>query len=386
MEHSAGSIDAPRRSRADGGTSLRRLRLVAALDLGESLRRPLFLIFAALMAWNGWLMSRGDWIFRSNSTSLGGQKAWVDSEFQIAYVFALITWFMVSFFVAVAAGMPLIRDAEHKVGELLHATPLRPGEYVWGKLLAAFLACLAAVAVLPLAVGVFSHFLQDVANPDMYGPFVLLNYVRPFLVFLVPAVLFAAGMAFAIGAFTGRPILVFLFPIGAFLLCENLFWRWRPPDLNPAVDAFLRAIDPSGFRWLRQTWLTVDRGLAVYNDQPVGYSTSVPALPPGVRAGGAPPGGPGAAPIGRGAPPVAAGPPYNGSCRAGSSGGLVPPVDPRDAVAPAGLPRGRLVRAPLRAPGAAGRSRASTSSSRRSCSSFSSSTARPMDTSSALSC
>lgn len=272
MERSVESIDALRRSRPVGGLS--RLRLVAALDLGESLRRPLFLIFAVMMGWNGWLMAEGEWIFRSNSTSLGGQKAFVDSEFQIAYVFALITYFMVSFFVAVAAGMPLIRDAEHKVGELLHATPLRPGEYVWGKFLASFLACLAAVAVLPFATGVFSHLLPDAGNPDMYGPFVLLNYVRPFLVFLVPAVLFAAGMAFAIGAFTGRPILVFLFPIGAFLLCENFFWRWRPPDLDPAVDAFLCTIDPSGFRWLRQTWLTVDRGLAVYNHQPVGYSAS----------------------------------------------------------------------------------------------------------------
>lgn len=272
MEHSLASSDARGLSREGEGTSLRRLRLVAGLDLSESLRRPLFLLFAVFMAWNGWLMSQGAWIFRSNSTSLGGQKALVDSEFQMAYIFALISYFMVAFFVVVAAGMPLIRDAEQKVGELLHSTPLKPGEYVWGKFLAAFLSSLAAVAVLPLTTGVLSHFLPDAGNPDMYGPFILLNYVRPFFVFLVPAVLFAAGVAFAIGAFTGRPILVFLFPILAFLVCENFFWRWWPPDLEPAMSAFLRLIDPSGFRWLRETWLTVDRGLAVYNQQPVGYS------------------------------------------------------------------------------------------------------------------
>src|SRR5215207_6691441 len=205
MERSLASSDARGLSREGEGTSLRRLRLVAGLDLSESLRRPLFLLFAVFMLWNGWLMSQGAWIFRANSTSLGGQKALVDSEFQMAYVFALISYFMVSFFVAVAAGMPLIRDAEQKVGELLHSTPLKPGEYVWGKFLAAFLSSLAAVAMLPLVTGVLSHFLPDAGNPDMYGPFVLLNYVRPFLLFLVPAMLFAAGAAFAIGAFTGRP-------------------------------------------------------------------------------------------------------------------------------------------------------------------------------------
>lgn len=126
--------------------------------------------------------------------------------------------------------------------------------------------------MLPLVTGVLSHFFPDAGNPEMYGPFVLLNYARPFLIFLVPAVLFAAGLAFAIGAFTGRPILIFLFPILAFLVCESFFWRWWPPDLDPGTSAFLRLIDPSGFRWFRQTWLSVDRGLAVYNHQPVGYS------------------------------------------------------------------------------------------------------------------
>ena len=274
MDHSLASTGTRRTSPGSEGPSLRRLVLVAGLDLRESLRRPLFLLFAALLVWNGWLMSRGIWIFRSNSTSLGGQKAWVDSEFQVAYVFALISFMIVAFFVAVAAGMPLIRDAEHRVGDLLRSTPLRPGEYVWGKFLAAALGCLLAVAVLPVATGVFSHLLPDPGSPDIYGPFSLLNYARPFLLFLVPGVLFTAGVAFALGSFTGRPILVFLFPVGAFLLCQNIFWRWLSPDIDPALDAFLRAVDPSGFRWLRQTWLTVDRGLEVYNTQPVGYSAS----------------------------------------------------------------------------------------------------------------
>src|SRR5918992_4737254 len=121
---------------ADPGFSLRRLGLVAGLDLRDSLRRPLLLLFAVLMAMNGSCMSRGNWVFQSIDTSLGGTKAWVDSEFQTSYVYALISFFMVSFFVAVAAGMPLIRDREHGVTDLLHSTPLRPGEYVWGKFLA----------------------------------------------------------------------------------------------------------------------------------------------------------------------------------------------------------------------------------------------------------
>ena len=273
METSFSSqVEAGRRRRpAEQGFSLRRLGLVAGFDLQESLRRPLFLIFAALMVWNGWMMSRGSWIFRSIDTSLGGNKAWVDSEYQTAYVYALITYFMLSFFVAVAAGMPLIRDREYQVGDLLHSTPLRPGEYVWGKFLAALLACLAGVLVLPASTALLSHLMPDAGFPEIYGPFHPLSYLRPLLVFVVPAVLFTAGVTFALGRWTGRPILVFLFPVILFLLHQSFLWGTYPPRISPGLSEVLRYADPSGFRWLKESWLFVDRGIAFYNTRPVAY-------------------------------------------------------------------------------------------------------------------
>ncbi|MFY9820202.1 MAG: M1 family aminopeptidase [Thermoanaerobaculia bacterium] len=272
MDHSLSStVHARRAAAANDGFSLRRLSLVAGLDLRDSFRRPLFLIWAAFMAWNGWLMSRSEWLFRSIDTSLGGAKAWVDSEFQITYVFGLIGFFLIAFFVAVGTGTPLVRDDELNVGPLLHSTPLRPGEYVWGKFLAALLASCAAVAVLPLATGVFSHFLPDPAQPEAYGPFHLVSYLRPTLVFLVPAVVFTAGAAFALGRFTRRPIVIFMLPVILFLFFNNFFWRWFPPALDPSTSAMLRLVDPSGFRWLKESWLFVDRGLAFYNTRPVTF-------------------------------------------------------------------------------------------------------------------
>jgi ABC-2 type transport system permease protein len=271
MERSLPSTHAQTSSRAAEGFSFRRLGLVAGLDLKESLRRPLFLIFALIMLWNGFMMSRGAWIFHSIDTSLGGNKAWADSEFQTAYVYALISFFMISFFVAVAAGMPLIRDGEQKVGDLLHSTPLRPSEYVWGKFLAALLACLAAVLVLPVSTGLLSHLLPDAGNPEIYGPFQLMAYVRPTLVFLLPAVVFTAGLTFALGRWTGRPILVFLFPVLVFLFCNSFLWGTYPPRISEGLSNVLRYADPSGFRWLKESWLLTDRGISFYNTRPVAF-------------------------------------------------------------------------------------------------------------------
>lgn len=264
--------EASRRSRtADSGFSLRRFGLVAGLDLKEALRRPLFVIFCIIMALNGSCMSRGDWVFRSIDTSLGGNKAWVDSEFQTAYVYALISFFMISFFVAVAAGMPLIRDKEQQVGDLLLSTPLRPAEYVWGKFMAALLACFAAVLVLPVSTGLLSHLLPDAGSPEIYGTFNPIAYLRPLLVFLVPAVVFTAGVTFAIGRWTGKPILVFLFPVLLFLLCQTFLWGTYPPRISTGLSDVLRYADPTGFRWMKESWLFVDRGIAFYNTRPIDY-------------------------------------------------------------------------------------------------------------------
>jgi ABC-type transport system involved in multi-copper enzyme maturation permease subunit len=223
------------------------------------------------MAWNGFLASRGSWLFHSIDTSLGGSKAWVDSEFQTAYIYGLIGFLLIGFFVTVAAGTPLIRDTERNVGPLLHSTPLRPGEYVWGKFLAALAGCLLAVAFLPLATGIFSHLLPDPGLPDSYGPFHLAFYLRPFLIILLPPIVLTAGAAFALGRFTGRPIVVFLLPVILFLFFNQIGWRSYPPDRDPGLASLLALLDPSGFRWMKEHWLFVDRGIDFYNKRAIAY-------------------------------------------------------------------------------------------------------------------
>jgi ABC-2 type transport system permease protein len=252
----------------------RRLWLIASADLVEAARRPLFWLWAALMAGNAWLMSRGAWPYRSVDTSLGSPRAWVNSEFQIGFVVGLLGFLFVSFFVAVAAGMPLIRDRERRVDAILAATPLTPGEYVWGKFVAALGACLAVMAVFLAALLLFVHGLPDAATPDIYGPFSALASLRPMLLLLLPGLVFTAGAAFLVGATTGRPILVFLLPVVLLPFLQDFVWRWFPPDQGPVAGAALRYLDPSGFRWLKETWLRVDRGIEFYNTRPISYDAA----------------------------------------------------------------------------------------------------------------
>ena len=69
----------------------------------------------------------------------------------------VIVLLVYAFFVAVAAGMTVLRDDELRVGEVIHATPLTPQEYVWGKFLA---AALSFVVVLAVHLGLIAFFAK----------------------------------------------------------------------------------------------------------------------------------------------------------------------------------------------------------------------------------
>src|SRR2546422_6719156 len=125
--------------------SLRRLRLVLGLELRSTWRRPVLWILILMLGFLMWGLSSGHVRIQSGDASVGGTKAVVTSQFSIGAMLAVVVFLCYSFFTSVIAGMTVIRDEELKTTEILHSTPLRAGEYIWGKflaILASFLALL----------------------------------------------------------------------------------------------------------------------------------------------------------------------------------------------------------------------------------------------------
>src|SRR6516162_4816038 len=115
--------------------SWKRLSSVWRLEVGQNARRPLFWILILIVGLTAYGLSQGNVRIASGDSTIGGQKAWITSEFASAQMLSIVVFLIYSFFFTVAAGMAVIHDDELKVGELLHATPLRPSDYVWGKFL-----------------------------------------------------------------------------------------------------------------------------------------------------------------------------------------------------------------------------------------------------------
>ena len=247
-----------------------RFLAVFGLELRGLLRRPMFWTMVAVLALLAWGMSTGSVMIGTGSAMVGGRKAWITSEFSSAFTLAVLSGAFYSFFLAIAAGLSVPRDDELRVGELLHATRLRAAEYVWGKA-AALVAGFGLAAALHLGFMIFfNHLLPNPEMEQIRGPFALWSYLRPALLFTLPTIVFFGGVAFWVGERWRRPMLAFLLPIATGLLQFSLLWNWAPSWLDPAWNRLLMVVDPSGFRWLNETWLKLDRGAEFYNTAAVG--------------------------------------------------------------------------------------------------------------------
>ncbi len=244
-------------------------------EFTHNLRRPLFWVLIVILAFFAWMLSTGEASIRSGDARVGGTKAWITSEFAIAQLLIMLVGILYSFFVSVGAGMSLIRDGELKVGELLHATRLTAREYVWGKFFAQLASFAGVLGVHLLLMALFNHVAPHGENRDSIGPFALAHYLRPALIFALPALTCLTGVSFAVGGLARKPVLVFALPLVTVLFGAFFLWSWSPAWLSPAVNRLLQFVDLTGLRWMNETWLNVDKGVDWYNRRPVGLDTLV---------------------------------------------------------------------------------------------------------------
>lgn len=250
--------------------STARLRTVFAAETSHHLSRPLFWSLILVLALFSGLFSTGKMQISTGDASVGGTKAWITSEFNFAFFLTMLVVLIYGIFASIAAGLAVPADDESKVGDLLHSTPLKPAEYVWGKFLAVAFAFAVALLLHVAFTIFFYHLVPNAKAGEIRGPFDLVNYLRPVAVFAVPTLTFLLGMAFYLGERLRRPLAVFLFPIAVLAVCAFFLWNWSPTWLDPSINRALMWIDPAGFRWLNETWLKLDRGAGFYNTARIG--------------------------------------------------------------------------------------------------------------------
>lgn len=247
------------------GTRAARIRAIAGLEFRTVLLRPLTLVWLGLTFLFVFAAAQeGLTLVRSGDSATGGVMPYQSGEIAFASFSAMIALLVHTFFVAIASGLSPIRDDEARVNELLFSTPLSPGEYVWGKF-AGLLSALLLVVTAHVGMAVLlNHVLPLDGAKSPRGPLVWGHYLRPFVLFLVPYVLFLSGTTFFVGARARQPVLIFALPLTVILLLTMLLGN-NADEAKNSGRIFLEWLDPTGLRWLTRTYLQTDRGVAFYN-------------------------------------------------------------------------------------------------------------------------
>jgi ABC-2 type transport system permease protein len=249
--------------------NLVRTRTVFSQELSHTFKRPLFWFLISLLFLAVWGLSTGHLQISSGDASVGGKRVWITSEYSVTFALVMLVAILYSFFGSIASGLAIVSDDDAKISDMLLSTPLRTSEYVWGKFLAIVAGFLAALGLHLLLAAFFNHGLPNPDAAEIRGPFGLINYLRPALIFGLPTLIFYLGIAFYLGERWRRPVTVFLFPT-ALLISDFFLWDWSPTWLDPRLNRLLMLIDPAGFRWLNETWIKLDRGADFYNHARIG--------------------------------------------------------------------------------------------------------------------
>ena len=250
-------------------SALRRWWEVARREFLVGLRRPSNYVLLFLLGWMALGFSEGVVSVQSGEAAAGGTRSFVTSVFAQAMIQPIMFLGFGGWFLSIGAGLVVIRDLELQVVEVLHSTRLTAREYVWAKFAGQITFFLLIWCLFLAASMGFNHILAAGPDAEHVGPFAVWNYLFPTLLFGLPQAFFFAGGAFLLGAWTRRPIMVFAFTVIVMMLTLTFLTAWSPGWLAPEWNRFLMLIDPSGFRWLNETFLKVDRGVDFYNSAPL---------------------------------------------------------------------------------------------------------------------
>jgi len=248
---------------------MRRALTLAFLELRTAWRRPSLWMFLAILLLLNLGFSAGQVTIGAGSRVAGGERAFLNSEFNLAFMDMLVFALFWVFFVCTAFGNAPTEDDALRVIPIVGSTGLTPREYVVGRWLGVASTYLVLVSANLLLQVLFFEFYPVEEPEKVRGAFDLMHYLRPMLLFVALPALSLGAVAFAIGALTRQAVLVFALPVAILLGSIFFLWDFAPSWLPAWADRALQAVDIAGFRWLNETYLKVDRGVAFYNTQPL---------------------------------------------------------------------------------------------------------------------
>lgn len=223
---------------------------IASHEISYRLRKAsthtYFLLFFAL---SYLLVNAAGGAFGSGTVIIAGTgpNTLVNSPFVLAITIAFLSLLGV-IITAAFMGQTIHRDYDNGIDPLIFTTPVKKRDYLGGRFAGALLVNLYIFTAFGL--GLMAGEITPWLDADKFGAFRLSGYVQPYVLFVIPNLLFTGALFFALAATTRQMLPNY---IGGVLL----FLGYNLASLLVGADAIQNsdvamALDPFGFITLQQ--------------------------------------------------------------------------------------------------------------------------------------
>ncbi|MDR9419560.1 ABC transporter permease/M1 family aminopeptidase [Gracilimonas sp.] len=205
------------------------------------LRKPSFYVYSGIIfALSLFIMVSAAGIFESLTVSMSTITI-VNSATAINGLLNEMA-IIVYFFLPAVVGGTIYRDYKHEMHSVLYSYPFKKWEYLLAKFLSGIV--MITLIVIAAALGLLLGSVFPGTNPELLGPFELMNYVQPFFYYIIPNMIFFGAIVFGIVTFTRNISVGFIVILALFLL--QSFTQSLTQDLDNKMLAAL--LDPLGMQ------------------------------------------------------------------------------------------------------------------------------------------
>ena len=157
-------------------------------------------------------------------------------------IYSLLGFFAILSYLLIPSiiGGTIQRDFKNNMHNVLYSYPLTK----WNYLLAKFGAgmTMSILVVIASLIGITIGFYLPGANEELVGPFKIMNYLQPFLVYIIPNIFFYGAIVFAITAFLRNVNIGFMFVLVMIIL--QLAAQSSVPTMDDSY--WVELLEPTG--------------------------------------------------------------------------------------------------------------------------------------------
>lgn len=228
---------------------------IYSFELRYWFRKPLFYIYCGIMFFlSTFIMATAAGIFEGITASINSVTI-VNSAISINGILNEMNVIMFFLLPSIIGGT-IFKDFDNEMHSVTFSYPFKKWEYLLAKFLSGL--TITIIVMFFAAIGIMFGSIMPGTNPELLGPFVLMNYVQSFMYYLIPNLIFYGAIVFAVVTFA-RNVSVGFITVLALIIIQSFAAVLTQDSDNKILSALLDPFGAQASAYYTEYWTIYER-------------------------------------------------------------------------------------------------------------------------------